>query len=135
MGINLAQREALPTSGAESKTGLSEFLSKSDEKSHREAILDQLVSNRPSSEKVADTRTQQVRAQPTQAPSTDEDLLRRLTEEKGSAESKPVSQPAQDKPEAVLPDRAAEDVLDELTGRSSPDKSRKPDNHQEENNA
>ncbi len=131
-----AQREAMPTSGAVSKTGLSEFLSaKSDEQSRREAILDQLVSNKPSGEKTADTRTQQVRAQPTQAPSTDEDLLRKLTEETGSAEPKHVSQLAQDKPEPVKPDRAAENVLDELTGRSGPDKSQKPDIQQEENNA
>lgn len=117
--VAAAQRQALPTSGAVGKTGISEFLSaKSDEQSRKVAIIDQLVTARPLAEEAADTRTQQVEPQQTPAPSTDEDLLKRLTEETGSTESKPVSSPTQSKPAPVQPDEAAQDILDELTGRS-----------------
>ena len=117
--VAAAERQAVPTSGAVSKTGLSEFLSaKSDEQSRKVAIIDQLVTARPLAEKTADTRTQQVQPKPAPAPSTDEDLLRKLTEEAGSSESRPFSETSQTKPEPVQPDEAAKDVLDELTGRS-----------------
>jgi ABC-2 type transport system ATP-binding protein len=117
--VAAAQRQAVPTSGAVSKTGLSEFLSaKSDEQSRKVAIIDQLVTARPLAEEAADTRTQQIEPQPAPAPSTDEDLLKKLTEETASPESKPVSTPTQSKPAPVQPEESAKDVLDELTGRA-----------------
>ncbi|MFH1371718.1 MAG: ABC transporter ATP-binding protein [Planctomycetota bacterium] len=134
--VAAAQREALPTSGAVSKMGLSEFLSaKPDEQSRRKAILDQLVSARPSTEGIADTRMQYVQPQPAPVPSTDEDLLKKLTEEAGSTESKPVSQPAQSNPVPMQPDELAKDVLDELTGRSESGKPQDPDIQRGGNNA
>jgi ABC-2 type transport system ATP-binding protein len=115
--VAAAQRQALPTSGAVSNTGLSEFLSaKSDEQSRKVAIIDQLVSARPSDEKIADTRTQQVQPQPAPAPATDEDLLKKLTEEAGSSEPKPVLKPT-NKSAPMQPEETAKNVLDELTGR------------------
>lgn len=133
--VAAAQREAMPTSGAVSRTGLSGFLSaKSDEQSRRASILDELVSAESSAEEVSDARTQQVQPQSKQVPSTDDELLRKLTEESASPESKPVSQPAQDKPAPVQPDKEAQDVLDELTG-SDPGKSQKPDTKQGDDNA
>jgi ABC-2 type transport system ATP-binding protein len=114
-----AQQQAVPTSGAESKTQISEFLSaKTDERARREAILNQLVSASPSDEQAAATDTQNVRPQP--ATPTDENLLNRLTEQ---VDSKPVTtQPTKAKPEPAKSDQPDKSILDELTGRPSPDK-------------
>ena len=114
-----AQQQAVPTSGAESKTQISSFLSAgSDERARREAILNQLVSASSSGNKTATTDTQNVKAQP--APSADENLLKQLTEQ---ADSTPViTQPTQPKPSPAQSDLPDKNILDELTGRSSPDK-------------
>jgi ABC-2 type transport system ATP-binding protein len=115
--VAAAQRQAVPTSGAESKTGLSEFLSaKADELARKEAIIDQLVAVKPVAEAAPDTQTQQVTPQTVSSPPADESLLRQLTEA-DSSESKPVSQSPQAKPAPVEPDKSAEKILDELTGQ------------------
>ncbi len=116
-----AQQQAVPTSGAESRTQISEFLSaKTDERARREAILNQLVSASPSDEQTATTDTQNVQPQPAPATPADEDLLNRLTEQ---VDSKPVTtQPTQAKPEPAISDQPDKSILDELTGRSNPDK-------------
>ena len=117
--VNKAQQQAVPTSGAESRTQISEFLSaKTDERARREAILNQLVSASPSDEQPATTDTQNVLPQPVPATPADENLLRQLTEQ---ADSKPVTtQPTQAKPEPAKSDQPDKSILDELTGRSNP---------------
>ena len=116
-----AQQQAVPTSGAESRTQISEFLSaKTDERARREAILNQLVSASPSDEQTATTDTQNVQPQPVPATPADENLLNRLTEQ---VDSKPVTtQPTKAKPEPAITDLPDKSILDELTGRPSPDK-------------
>ncbi|MGA2323831.1 MAG: ATP-binding cassette domain-containing protein [Sedimentisphaerales bacterium] len=116
-----AQQQAVPTSGAESRTQISEFLSaKTDERARREAILNQLVSASPSDEQTATTDTQNTKPQPVPATPADEDLLNRLTEQ---VDSKPVTtQPTKAKPEPATSDQPDKSILDELTGRPSPDK-------------
>ena len=90
-----AQQQAVPTSGAESKTQISNFLSAgTNDRASREAILNQLVS--ASDERPAVTDTQQVKSQPAPLSPADENLLKELTEQ---ADSKPVViQPTQTKP-------------------------------------
>jgi ABC-2 type transport system ATP-binding protein len=116
-----AQQQDVPTSGAESRTQISEFLSaKTDERAGREAILNQLVSASPSDEQTATADTQNVQPQPVPATPADENLLNRLTEQ---VDSKPVTtQPTQAKPEPAISDQPDKSILDELTGRSNPDK-------------
>ena len=115
-----AQQQAVPTSGAESRTQISEFLSaKTDERARRETILNQLVSASPSDEQTATTDTQNVQPQPALAPPADENLLRQLTEQ---ADSKPITtQPTQAKPEPAKSDQPDKSILDILTVRSDPD--------------
>ncbi|MGA2173187.1 MAG: ATP-binding cassette domain-containing protein [Sedimentisphaerales bacterium] len=123
--VAAAQQQAVPTSGAESKTRISEFLAaKPDEKSRRAAILDKLVSTGPSADEIAAPSTQQVKPRPAPVPPADEDLLKRLTEQTGPVELKPVAQPTQTKPSPAQPEQMNKDILDELTGRPSSDKKR-----------
>ncbi len=112
-----AQQQAVPTSGAESKTQISNFLSAgADSRVSREAILNQLVS--ASDERPAVTDTQQVKSQPAPLSLADENLLKELTEQ---VDSKPVvTQPTQTEPASEQPDQPNKSVLDELTGRSNP---------------
>jgi ABC-2 type transport system ATP-binding protein len=119
--VTKAQQQAVPTSGAESGTQISEFLSaKPDERARREAILNQLVSASPSDEQAASTDTQNVQPRPVPATSADENLLNRLTEQ---VDSKPVTtQPTKAKSEPAISDQPDKSILDELTGRPSPDK-------------
>jgi ABC-2 type transport system ATP-binding protein len=116
-----AQQQAVPTSGAESKTQISDFLSaRTDERASREAILNELVSASPSDEKkvTADTKTVQPQHSPVSA--ADENLLKQLTEQE---DSNPITtQPTQTKPASEQSDQPNKNILDELTGRSSPDK-------------
>jgi ABC-2 type transport system ATP-binding protein len=114
-----AQQQAVPTSGAESKTRISDFLAaKPDEQARRAAVLDQLVSAKLSNDQAAAPDTRQVQPQPTQVTPADEDLLKRLTEQAGSPEPKPaVTQPTQTKPSPPQPDK---NILDELSDRSKP---------------
>jgi len=116
--VNTAQQQSMPTSGAVSKTQISDFLTGlPDEQTSRKALLDQLVSAAPS-EKHADAGTHQVQPQLVSAAPADKDLLRRLTEQAASsAEPKPVvKQPGQVKP---APEQVNKDILDELSGRKS----------------
>ena len=114
-----AQQQAVPTSGAESKTRISDFLAATpDEQAHRSAVLDQLVSAKLSNDQAAAPDTRQVQPQPTPVTPADEDLLKRLTEQAGSTEPKPaVTQPTQTKPSPPQPDK---NILDELSDRSKP---------------
>jgi ABC-2 type transport system ATP-binding protein len=116
--VAMAQQQAVPTSGAESKTQISNFLSAgTNDRANREAILNQLVS--ASDERPAVPDTQQVKSQPAPLSPADENLLKELTEQ---ADSKPVvTQPAQTKPASSQSDQPNKSVLDELTGRSSAD--------------
>jgi ABC-2 type transport system ATP-binding protein len=113
-----AQQQAVPTSGAESKTQISSFLSAgANNRASREAILNQLVS--ASDERPAAPDTQQVNSQPIPLAPADENLLKELTEQ---ADSKPVvTQPTQTKPAPSQSDQPNKSVLDELTGRSNAD--------------
>jgi ABC-2 type transport system ATP-binding protein len=121
--VAAAQQQAIPTSGAESKTRISEFLAaKPDEQSRRAAILDKLVSAGPSADEITAPSTQQVKPRPAPVPSADEDLLKRLTEQTGPVELKPVTQPTQTKPSPAQPEQMDKDILDELTGRPASDK-------------
>jgi ABC-2 type transport system ATP-binding protein len=117
--VAAAQQQAVPTSGAESKTRISDFLAaKPDEQARRAAILDQLVSARLSDDQAAAPDTRQVQPQPTPVAPADEDFLRGLTEQTGSPEPKPaVTQPTQAKPSPAQPDK---NILDELSGHSKP---------------
>jgi ABC-2 type transport system ATP-binding protein len=114
-----AQQQAVPTSGAESKTQISSFLSAgSDVRARREALLSELVSASSSPAPAATTDTQSVKSQP--APEADENLLKQLTEQ---TDSTPViTKPAQTKPAPPQSESPDKNILDELTGRSSPDK-------------
>jgi len=92
-----AQQQAVPTSGAESKTQISDFLStRTDERVRREAILNELVSSSPPDEQTVNPDTKTVQPQPSPVSVADENLLRQLTEQ---ANSKPITtQPTQIKP-------------------------------------
>jgi ABC-2 type transport system ATP-binding protein len=115
-----AQQQAVPTSGAESKTQISDFLSGKDERARREAILNELVSSSSSDGQQTDTETQNVKAQAVPEAATDENLLKQLTVQDDS--SPVITQPVPAKPEPAQPDMPNKSILDELTGRSSPDK-------------
>jgi len=114
-----AQQQAVPTSGAESKTHISNFLSAgANDRANREALLNQLVS--ASDERPAVPDTQQVKSQPASLSPADENLLKELTEQ---ADSKPVvvTRPTQTKPASSQSDQPNKSILDELTGRSNAD--------------
>ena len=119
-----AQQQSIATSGAESRTGISDFLAaKPDEQARRAAVLDQLVFDGMPAEKISVSQTYQVQPKPAPVPSTDENLLKNLTEPSGSPEPKPVvTQPPKVEPTPAVPDK---NILDELTGRRSPDKPQK----------
>jgi ABC-2 type transport system ATP-binding protein len=114
-----AQQQAVPTSGAESKTQISDFLStRTDERARREAILNELVSSSLPDEQAVKADTKTVQPQPSPVSVADENLLRQLTEQK---DSKPITtQPTQTKPAPAQSDQPNKSVLDELTGRSNP---------------
>jgi len=117
-----AQRQAVPTSGAESNTQISEFLAaRPDDRARRAAILDQLVSAKLSAETADEPHTHTLKPQPV-ATQPDENVLHRLTEE--VAEPKPVApQPAPTGPaEVPQPDK---NILDELSGRDGADNTKK----------
>jgi len=115
-----AQQQAVPTSGAESRTRISEFLSaKTDERVRREAILNELVSASPSDERTVTPDTQTVQPQSLPVSVADENLLRQLTEQ---ADSKPITtQPTQAKPEPAKSDQPDKSILDILTVHPNPD--------------
>ena len=118
--VNKAQQQAVPTSGAESKTQISDFLSAgADERTRREAILNELVSASSSEQQKVSTDTKVVTPSSVQTDEVDENLLKQLAEQ---SDSKPVvTQPAKTKPVEAKSDLPNKSVLDELTGRSNPD--------------
>jgi len=115
--VNAAQQQAIPTSGAESKTQISEFLTaKADDKTRQKAFLDQLVSSSPT-DSHADVDTHQVQPHPVSAPAADENLLRQLTEQSETFGPKPVvTQPARPQPSV---EQVNKEILDELSGRKT----------------
>ena len=115
-----AQQQAVPTSGAESKTKISDFLSAAtDERARREAILNELVSASSSDAQAGAAETQTVKSQPAPQIAASEDLLRQLA---ANEDSTPVNtMPAQTKQVLPEPEQPNKNILDELTGRSSPD--------------
>ena len=119
--IASAQQQSLPTSGAQSKRHISDFLSaKPGEMARPGEILDKLVSAEVQHDRPPITETRRV--EPTQAPA-DEDLLRKLTQKEQSPQVKPVvPEPA---PQNQLPGQPDKSILDELTERPSPDKEKK----------
>jgi ABC-2 type transport system ATP-binding protein len=119
--VNKAQQQAVPTSGAESKTQISDFLSAgADERARREAILNQLVSASPSDNKAATVDTKAVQPMPAKTAGTDENLLKQLSEQE---DSKPLTvRPMPAKPVPAKSNQPDKNILDELTGRSMPDK-------------
>jgi hypothetical protein len=123
--VAAAQRQAVPTSGAESKTQISEFLTgKTDDRARRAAMLDSLVTAKPADE-TASPQTQNVQPQAFPASMPDEDLLRQLTKQGDSSDLKPAAaKPAQPSPLQSSP--ANQDILDELSGRVKPDKKQDP---------
>jgi ABC-2 type transport system ATP-binding protein len=91
--VAAAQQQAVPTSGADSKTHISEFLTAgADDRSRRVAILDQLVSATVPVEKTGDDSTQNTPSKIEPAELPDEDLLRKLAQrpedEQDSSDSK-----------------------------------------------
>ncbi len=125
--VAAAQQQAVQTSGAESKTHISDFLAaKPDEQARRAALLEQLVSGESSSEQQESIRTETVKPKPASESAPDEDLLERLTKQSASAELKPAgTQPAEDsKAQSTITPR--EDILDELTGRTKGDNQEAP---------
>jgi ABC-2 type transport system ATP-binding protein len=120
-----AQQQAVPTSGAQSKTQISDFLSAAtNERARREAILNELVSSTPSDEQTAAPDTTTVQSQPLPVSAADEKLLKQLTE---TADLKPITaQPAQAETITEQTGQPNKTILDELTGRSSPDTKKVP---------
>jgi ABC-2 type transport system ATP-binding protein len=122
--VAAAQQQALPTSGAESKQEISDFLTaRSDDRARRAAILDRLVSGKLPAE--PDTaQTQQIQPQPTPVNLPDENLLRQLTETQqadGSPETKPAAeQPTQ--PSSSQPPQQGKNILDEPADRPESEK-------------
>ncbi|MBN2020168.1 MAG: ABC transporter ATP-binding protein [Sedimentisphaerales bacterium] len=117
--IAAAQQQELPTSGAESKRHISEFLSaKPQELADRQAILDQLVSSGVQQDEPADTVTRQ--PQPRPSPSADEDFLKGLVQTDASAGSQ-TAVPKPVEPTPVLPPQPDRNVIDELLGKPASD--------------
>jgi len=113
-----ARRQALPTSGAESKTHISDFLTaRAAEKANPSAILDELVSapvSSPSSKPAISDKTEPPAH--TQIPEKADELLRKLTEpEQPKPISSDVKQPAPTKEQENLR-QTQKNILDRLTG-------------------
>jgi ABC-2 type transport system ATP-binding protein len=127
--ISAAQQQALPTSGADSRRHISEFLAaKPDDRARREAILDQLVSANVQQDRPADTQTRQPQPQP--ASAADEGFLKELVQKETTPELKPVTPKPVQQVQQREPDK---NVLDELMGKPTAEK--KPDDTGDSHNA
>ena len=126
--VTAAQQQAQSTGGAVSTTRIGDFLTAPpDEESRRARILDKLVSASVSHQTQAESlKTEQVvPVETSQVP--DEQLLSKLTEQTEQVESEPVvgdeqveTEPVQPKAPQPQQEQSKEDILDRLTGRSTP---------------
>jgi len=126
-----AQQQAKPTSGAVSTTQIGDFLRGQD---GEESILEKLVAS-PAADEVPPSRVETeepARPEPSR-PEPDEGLLRELTkvvpvpETKRVTPAKPSSaQPVETRESTADSERMKKSVLDELTGRSTPETRRQP---------
>ncbi len=122
--VEKARQQALPTSGAESKTHISDFLTaQAAEKARPAAILDKLVSTSVSSQPsgpAASSQTEQVHPVKTSKDMPADDLLRKLTED---AQPETVSSDREEPAQAQGDEQqeAREDILDRLTGPLQPE--------------
>jgi len=131
-----AQRQATPTSGAVSTTQIGDFLAAG---ANKDSILDKLVSA-PVSEKPSAEPIRTERPQPREAvtPEPNKDLLRKLATpslSNGTAGAAPVqTERVETVPEtAVKKEQIKKSLLDELTGKKTPDGStEKPSAEQKE---
>ncbi len=130
--VSEAQQQALPTSGAESGTEISDFLSvKGGAKAGAAGVLDKLVSA-----DVGDQGTERPQSPATQQPTPierpeqkpDDALLRELTQQSQPAAPKPVTpeQSAPEKTEVESSDGMKKDILDELAGGLRPERDSEP---------
>ncbi len=116
--VTTAQQLSSPTSGAISTTKIGHFLAP---EAHPENILNKLVSTSVSPEVPSKPpTTKQVTPVETSEPEPDEQLLSKLTEQDGPAESKPVVETKKPvKPQAPRKKQIKKSILDHLTNRSS----------------
>jgi len=118
-----ARQQAVPTSGAESKTEISGFLTAAGaEKSRPAAVLDELVSPAASTPQPSQETPQTHEVHPVRS-SPEEDLLRKLT---AQPEPKPVAadssvQPTPAEQQLQSEQQIRKDILDRLTGRTDSD--------------
>jgi len=126
-----AQQQAKPTSGAVSTTEIGDFLRGQEAK---ENILDKLVAS-PAADEVTPSgvETEKPAAPEPSRPEPDEGLLRELTKAAPVPDTKPVTpatpastEPVETKASAADSERIKKSVLDELTGRSTPETRRQP---------
>jgi ABC-2 type transport system ATP-binding protein len=115
--VTTAQQLSSPTSGAISTTKIGHFLAP---QAHPENILDELVSTPVSPEVPSKPpTTKQVVPVETSEPKPDEQLLSKLTEQAGPAESKPVVETKLVEPQAPRKEQIKKSILDRLTSRPS----------------
>ncbi len=119
-----AREQAVPTSGAESKTEISGFLTAAGaEKLRPAAMLDELVSPAASAPQPSQETPQTHEVHPVRS-SPEEDLLRKLT---AQPEPKPVAadssvQPTPAEQQLQSEQQIRKDILDRLTGRADSDR-------------
>ncbi|MDD5327316.1 MAG: ABC transporter ATP-binding protein [Phycisphaerae bacterium] len=115
--VAAAQQNSSSTSGAVSTTKIGHFLAPD---AHPENILDKLVSTPVSREVPSKSpATRHVVPLETSEPKADEQLLGKLTEQTGPAESKPAVKTKPVEPETPQKEQVKKNILDQLTDRSS----------------
>ncbi len=120
--VNKAQEQGAATSGAESKTQISDFLTgKAAEAAPTAAILDELASAdvRPAQAPAAEQASVQP-VEHVQTGAADEDVLKKLTSVEQPSAPKPVKEQVEETPSSQ--EQVNKDVLDDLIGRPQPDK-------------
>ncbi|HUW20550.1 MAG TPA: ABC transporter ATP-binding protein [Sedimentisphaerales bacterium] len=132
--VMTAEQQAQPTSGAVGATQLGGFLTS---EMPVESILDKLVSTSVSQHapRTEPAATEQIRAIETSETKPDEELLSKLTTPANPAEPEPVVKagPVELSPETSgQQEQTARSILDQLTGRSTPqDHNEKPTDQSE----
>jgi hypothetical protein len=130
--VTAAQQQAQPTSGAVSTTKIGDFLTQ--QISTSESILDKLVSAPVSQEyQPTSPATEKVDRAESAEPEPDEQLLSKLTTSTEPSQSESVvrdqtvkTQPVES--QAVQPEQVKENILDQLTGRSTPQEDKEQTN-------
>jgi ABC-2 type transport system ATP-binding protein len=123
--VTQARQQAVSTSGAESKTEISEFLTAAGaEKSRPAAILDGLVSPAASTPPQPSQKAPQTQHPHPVQSSPEDDLLRKLTSQ---PEPKPVAsdstvQPTPAEQQLLSEQQIRKNILDRLTGRTDSNK-------------